>query len=65
MVEVRLPRHGDPVVLSDVRQGACPQCGGRVYLVETLERIESVYREEPVDRWLRRLSGPPPSPAGR
>ena len=37
-VEVR--REG--VVLHDVQQGVCPECGSRVYLRPTLERIEAI-----------------------
>jgi hypothetical protein len=31
---------GKNVLLKDVPQGACPQCGSRVYKPETLLRIE-------------------------
>jgi hypothetical protein len=43
---------GSRVTLSDVPQGACPNCGSRVYKAETLARIEGVMRNEPVDRML-------------
>ena len=58
VVEVRLGHGDDVVVLADVFHGACQSCGGRVYPVETLERVESVHRREPVDRLLGRISGP-------
>ena len=37
-VEVR----GGGEVLTDVRQGVCPDCGSRVYDRPTLERIEAI-----------------------
>lgn len=39
-VEVRMTVDGKNVLLKDVPQGACPQCGSRVYKPETLLRIE-------------------------
>jgi hypothetical protein len=36
---------GEPVVLTDVPQGACPICGSRVYKTEVLERIEALYHQ--------------------
>lgn len=41
-VEVRLTVAGKTVVLTDVPQGACPNCGSRVYKAEVLERIETL-----------------------
>jgi YgiT-type zinc finger domain-containing protein len=43
-VEVRLTVDGKVVVLTDVPQGACPNCGSRVYKAEVLERIESLMK---------------------
>jgi hypothetical protein len=44
-VEVRLAQDdGEPVVLDDVAQGACPDCGGRYYKAETLRVIEDEFR---------------------
>lgn len=45
-VEVRMTFGERHVVLTDVSQGACPQCGSRVYKAETLERIESLMKKE-------------------
>ena len=41
-VEVRLNVAGSQVVLTDVAQGACPQCGSRVYKAEILEALEGL-----------------------
>ena len=51
-VEVRLTVDGEAVILPDVPQGACPECGSRVYKVGQLEVIESVFhgREVPPAR---------------
>lgn len=43
-VEVRMTVNGKVVVLTDVPQGACPNCGSRVYKAEVLERIESLMK---------------------
>jgi len=43
-VEVRLTVGGKVVVLTDVPQGACPNCGSRVYKAEVLERIETLMK---------------------
>ncbi len=43
-VEVRLTVNGKVVVLTDVPQGACPNCGSRVYKAEVLERIETLMK---------------------
>jgi YgiT-type zinc finger domain-containing protein len=43
-VEVRLRVNGKVIVLTDVPQGACPNCGSRVYKGDTLERIESLMK---------------------
>jgi hypothetical protein len=47
--------------LHGVPQGACPECGARVYLRPTLERIEAVVwaaEVDPVLERVSRLSGP-------
>ncbi len=49
-VEVRLTVEGKVVVLTDVPQGACPNCGSRVYTAEVLERIESLMKGARVRR---------------
>jgi YgiT-type zinc finger domain-containing protein len=54
MVEVRMTLRDEIIVLHDVPQGACPNCGSRVYKAEVLERIEAVMRNESVDRRLNR-----------
>lgn len=43
-VEVRMNVKGKAVVLSNVPQGACPQCGSRVYKAEVLERLEGLMK---------------------
>ena len=48
-VEVRMTVRGEPVVLTDVPQGACPICGSRVYKTEVLERIEALYHQGQLD----------------
>jgi len=40
------------IVLNDVPQGVCPQCGSRVYKAEMLERIEATMKGERFDRIL-------------
>jgi YgiT-type zinc finger domain-containing protein len=42
MVEVRMTVGSDKVVLREVPQGACPQCGSRVYKADVLEGIEDL-----------------------
>ena len=49
-VEVRMTVKEKVVVLTDVPQGACPNCGSRVYKAETLERIESLMKSERIRR---------------
>ncbi|MFN0063471.1 MAG: YgiT-type zinc finger protein [Myxococcaceae bacterium] len=49
-VEVRMNVRGKTVVLTHVPQGACPQCGSRVYKAEVLERLESLMKGLPVQR---------------
>jgi YgiT-type zinc finger domain-containing protein len=43
-VEVRMTVDGDTVVLPDVPQGACPQCGSRVYKAAVLAELERMMR---------------------
>ena len=44
-VEVRMNATGGNVVLTGVGQGACPQCGSRVYKAEVLEILEGLFRK--------------------
>jgi hypothetical protein len=53
-VEVKMTVAGTPVVMNDVPQGACPNCGGRVYKAEGLSRIEGTLKGEAFDRRLNR-----------
>ena len=46
-VEVRMTVDEKLVVLTGVPQGACPNCGSRVYKAEVIERIESCMKEKP------------------
>jgi len=55
-VEVRLTVEGKVVVLTDISQGACPQCGSRVYKADVLEDIENLLRGESRNR---RANEPP------
>ncbi len=41
-VEVRIAVGGRTVHMEDVPQGACPDCGTRVYRPDVLERLESL-----------------------
>ena len=34
----------EQVVLDDVPQGACPQCGSRVYKLTVLDELEALFR---------------------
>lgn len=45
-VEVRMNVGNRVVVLTGVPQGACRQCGSRVYKTDILERIESLMKGE-------------------
>ena len=49
-VEVRMTVNGKVVVLTDVPQGACPNCGSRVYKAEVLERIETLMKGDKFKR---------------
>ena len=48
VVEVRMTVQGEYIVLTNVPQGACPNCGSRVYKTDVLERIESLMKK---GRW--------------
>jgi YgiT-type zinc finger domain-containing protein len=50
LVEVNMTVEGQKVTLTDVPQGACPNCGSRVYKAEMLARIEGAMKNEPLDR---------------
>lgn len=41
-VDVRMMVHGESLTLDGVPQGACPQCGSRVYKGGVLECVESL-----------------------
>ena len=41
VVQVQATVAGELKVLPDIPQGACPECGGRVYKPQTLEFIEA------------------------
>ncbi|MFF0204581.1 YgiT-type zinc finger protein [Streptomyces sp. NPDC005017] len=43
-VVVRMTVNGRIVVLDDISQGSCPNCGSRVYKALTLEAVENVMR---------------------
>lgn len=49
-VEVRLNVNGKILVLTNVPQGACPNCGSRVYKGDTLERIESIMKHTKIKK---------------
>lgn len=44
-VEVRMTVAGRVIVLEDVPQGACPNCGSRVYKADVLELVEAVMKQ--------------------
>jgi YgiT-type zinc finger domain-containing protein len=52
MVEVKMNVAGRHIILTDVPQGVCANCGSRVYKAETLARIEGIMKNEPLDRKL-------------
>jgi YgiT-type zinc finger domain-containing protein len=43
-VEVRMTVDGEIIVIEDVPQGACSNCGSRVYKARVLEEIEATMR---------------------
>lgn len=49
-VEVRLNLNGKTLVLTDVPQGACPNCGSRVYKPEVIQRVESLMKGKQVSK---------------
>lgn len=49
-VEVRLTVNGKVIVLTNVPQGACSNCGSRVYKAEVLERLELLMKGQKVRR---------------
>ena len=56
VMEVRMIVEGKVVVLTDVFQGFCPNCGSRVYKAEQLARIEETMKAVPLDGRLNRDS---------
>jgi hypothetical protein len=55
-VEVRFVTGSGTLELRPVPQGACGQCGGRVYKLAELAALEGMMK----DRWMR----PPDAPVG-
>lgn len=53
-VEVRMTVNGAVILLSEVPQGACPNCGSRVYKAEQLERVEATMSGFALDGTLNR-----------
>jgi len=41
---------GKPILVTDVPQGACPQCGSRVYPPADLQRIETLMQGRKLQR---------------
>ena len=41
---------GKTLVLTDVPQGACPNCGSRVYKPEVIQRVESLMKGKQVSK---------------
>jgi hypothetical protein len=56
VVEVNMSVEGKPVKLTDVLQGACPNCGSRVYKAEMLARIEATMKNVSLDQRLNRAA---------
>jgi hypothetical protein len=56
IVEVRMQVGGRPVLLEEIPQGACLNCGSRVYKAGILELVDSVLKGETLDR---RCNEPP------
>jgi hypothetical protein len=56
VVDINMQVEGKPVRLTDVLQGACPNCGSRVYKAEMLARIEAAMKNESLDRRLNRAA---------
>ena len=57
-VEVRMTVGEQAVVLTDVPQGACPQCGSRVYKALVLQVLEHLLHGRPVRPGLGDRSAP-------
>ena len=51
MVEVRMQVNYRPILLKEIPQGACPECGSRIYKTEYLEYIESLMKSTIVERF--------------
>jgi YgiT-type zinc finger domain-containing protein len=49
VVEIKMTVNGEAVVLKDVFQGACPNCGSRIYKTGQLQRIEETMKGAPLD----------------
>ena len=49
VVEIKMTVNAQAVLLKDVLQGACPNCGSRVYKAAQLQRIEETMKGVPVD----------------
>ena len=49
-VEVRMTVDDEPIVLTDIPQGACPECGSRVYKAVALEGIEALMAKRSMPR---------------
>ncbi len=47
--EVEVNLHARSLKLEGIIQGVCSSCGGRVYKLDTLWRIEALMRDETVD----------------
>jgi YgiT-type zinc finger domain-containing protein len=56
-VEIKMTVNGQPVVLRDVLQGACPNCGSRIYKAGQLQRIEETMKGVPIDGRLASARG--------
>jgi len=56
LVTVRMTVRGQLEVFDDVLQGACPNCGSRVYDADTLERIEAAMQARALDPSLTRVN---------
>lgn len=47
-VEIRMTVEGKVIIFDKVPQGACRQCGSRVYKIDMLEYIESMMKSRRV-----------------
>ncbi|MFL6007974.1 MAG: YgiT-type zinc finger protein [Gaiellaceae bacterium] len=48
LVEITVTVKGERQTMTDVPQGACPDCGSVVYKAITLEEIEAFMRDRPL-----------------